>query len=142
MTIFIPFNFQKMGESIIDPDGLFYTADREGLAKQYDNFNQKVINTVPAGRLLVFNVKQGWKPLCNFLNLPIPNDNYPRVNSSKSMQKNLIVLKILDSVIVGLVLFAVVFVLLAKYKIAGCLFVGYLSLIAMMNILKPSVKVK
>ena len=36
--------------------------------------------TVPADRLLVWNVKEGWEPLCTFLgkaipNKPIPNDN-------------------------------------------------------------------
>ena len=29
-----------------------------------------VKETVPPEKLLIFNVKQGWEPLCNFLNLP------------------------------------------------------------------------
>jgi len=35
---------------------------------------------VPESQLLVFNVKDGWYPLCNFLNLPIPDKKFPKVN--------------------------------------------------------------
>ena len=38
-------------------------------------FNQwvdEVKATVPKERLLVFEPKEGWKPLCNFLGLPEP----------------------------------------------------------------------
>ena len=38
--------------------------------------------TVPKDRLLVWNLKDGWKPLCDFLNLPIPNVPVPRVNET------------------------------------------------------------
>ena len=33
-----------------------------------------MIESVPEEKLLIFNVKEGWEPLCNFLELPIPND--------------------------------------------------------------------
>jgi len=39
--------------------------------------------TVPAERLLVFNVNEGWKPLCDALKLPIPMQPFPNVNDSK-----------------------------------------------------------
>ena len=35
---------------------------------------------VPEKQLLVFNVKDGWAPLCQFLGLPIPDAPFPRVN--------------------------------------------------------------
>jgi len=42
---------------------------------------ETVKRTVPAERLLVFEVKQGWEPLCNFLNVPVPQDKpFPYLN--------------------------------------------------------------
>ena len=35
---------------------------------------------VPTNQLLVFNVKEGWAPLCAFLDRPIPDAPFPRVN--------------------------------------------------------------
>ncbi|NOK60153.1 MAG: sulfotransferase family protein [Chloroflexi bacterium AL-W] len=56
-----------------------------------DIFNQHIATvkrTVPAKRLLVYDVKQGWEPLCQFLEVPIPIDTpFPHLNDTKSMQK-------------------------------------------------------
>jgi hypothetical protein len=39
--------------------------------------------TVPADRLLVFDVKQGWEPLCRFLDVPVPaGEPFPHINSA------------------------------------------------------------
>lgn len=37
---------------------------------------------LPADRLLVFEVKDGWGPLCEFLGKPIPDAPFPRVNDT------------------------------------------------------------
>ena len=34
-----------------------------------------------------FKVKQGWKPLCDFLDLPVPDSEFPRVNDTQAMQQ-------------------------------------------------------
>jgi len=39
-----------------------------------------VKKTVPAERLLVFDVRQGWGPLCDFLDVPRPEGPFPHVN--------------------------------------------------------------
>jgi hypothetical protein len=36
---------------------------------------------LPAERLLVYEVAQGWQPLCDFLGLAVPAGAFPRVNS-------------------------------------------------------------
>ena len=41
---------------------------------------EEVKKTVPAEKLLVFNVKEGYGPLCKFLELPEPAEPFPRVN--------------------------------------------------------------
>ena len=51
------------------------------LAECYEKHNEKVRNTVSAEQFLEFNVKQGWAPLCAFLDVPIPQDEpFPFVN--------------------------------------------------------------
>jgi len=58
------------------PDGL----DQDGLAAAFEAHNQAVIETIPADRLLIFEVKQGWDPLCEFLGVPVPDEDFPRTN--------------------------------------------------------------
>ena len=38
----------------------------------FNKWVEEVKETVPADKLLVFEAKQGWKPLCEFLGLPEP----------------------------------------------------------------------
>jgi hypothetical protein len=42
--------------------------------------NEEVRRTVPADRLLVWSVKEGWGPLCEFLELPVPEEPFPHIN--------------------------------------------------------------
>ena len=41
-----------------------------------------VMNTVPKENLLVWNLKDGWEPLCKFFNKPIPSDSLPHMNKT------------------------------------------------------------
>ena len=38
--------------------------------------------TIPAERLLVFDVAEGWEPLCRFLDAPAPNSPFPHRNTT------------------------------------------------------------
>ncbi|KAF7528376.1 hypothetical protein G7054_g10182 [Neopestalotiopsis clavispora] len=51
------------------------------------NWNAMVKNMVPADKLLVMDVKQGWKPLCDFLSMPVPAEPLPRANDTDSANK-------------------------------------------------------
>ena len=42
----------------------------------------EVKRTVPAEKLLVYEVKEGWAPLCAFLGVPVPDKPFPRLNDS------------------------------------------------------------
>lgn len=46
----------------------------------YEEHNRRVIDTVDPDRLLVFDVRQGWEPLCAFLGSPVPDEPYPNLN--------------------------------------------------------------
>jgi hypothetical protein len=56
---------------------------RENAIKVFDQHNDRVRQTVPPERLLTFDVKQGWEPLCNFLEVPIPDLPFPHKNTRK-----------------------------------------------------------
>ncbi len=55
-------------------------------------FNQHIENVkqrVPPDRLLVYNVKEGWEPLCTFLSVDVPRDKpFPHLNDRVSFASN------------------------------------------------------
>lgn len=61
---------------------------KEASVQFYTQWVEHVKATVPKEKLLIFNVKEGWKPLCEFLDLPIPNQPFPRTNDTAAMQGN------------------------------------------------------
>jgi hypothetical protein len=62
-------------------DGKF--EDQNRTEKVYLNWIKEVENVIPKSKLLIFNVKEGWDPLCNFLGVPVPDCSFPRVNDRK-----------------------------------------------------------
>ena len=57
----------------------FYN-NKDALMAGYEAWIDFVRKTVPADRLLEFNVKEGWEPLCAFLEKDIPNAKFPHIN--------------------------------------------------------------
>ena len=41
---------------------------------------------MPADRLLIWNLKDGWEPLCKFLDKPVPAVDIPRDNTTGDKQ--------------------------------------------------------
>ena len=48
--------------------------------KKYREHNERVQAVIPKEKLLIYNVKQGWKPLCEFLGCDVPKVEFPREN--------------------------------------------------------------
>ena len=46
----------------------------------FESWTEFVRKTVPSDRLLEFDVRQGWKPLCDFLGEPVPDGAFPHIN--------------------------------------------------------------
>jgi Sulfotransferase domain len=63
------------------------TGDRAYAVGVYQQHNAEVRATVPAHRLLVFDVAQGWQPLCAFLNVPVPDEPFPHVNDTAEFRR-------------------------------------------------------
>ena len=71
--------FDTMDKLIIKP--VFGGRITRGSAlAAYRRNNALVREKIPAGRLLVFNVAEGWEPLCRFLDVPVPAAPFPRSN--------------------------------------------------------------
>lgn len=68
-------------------DGRF--ADRGHAIKVFEEHNARVRREIPADRLLVFEVAQGWEPLCSFLGVPVPETPFPRLNDTVAFNDNL-----------------------------------------------------
>ncbi|HTX01290.1 MAG TPA: sulfotransferase [Acidimicrobiales bacterium] len=59
-------------------------SDLVGMGQAMERFNEEVRRTVPAERLLVWTASEGWGPLCEFLEVPVPDVPFPRVNETKT----------------------------------------------------------
>jgi Sulfotransferase domain len=65
-------------------------ADRAEMAAGMERWNQEVIDAVPSDRLLVWHPKDGWEPVCELLEMDVPDAPVPTVNDTENFQKNLI----------------------------------------------------
>ena len=84
---------------------------------KYRQHNERVQAVIPAEKLLVFNVKQGWKPLCEFLGCDVPSTPFPRVNVAHSDTKSKISNNWKTERYVIYVIFFIVFLLAAVFVV-------------------------
>ncbi len=56
----------------------------EQLIAGFERHNEEVKANVPSERLLVWSVTEGWEPLCEFLELPVPAGPMPHVNDRET----------------------------------------------------------
>jgi len=71
-------------------DRLFHTflpaaGDRVSSVATYHRHNSDVKRIVPPDRLLVFDVREGWEPLCAFLEREVPDTEFPHLNTGASV---------------------------------------------------------
>ena len=88
-TIFGPANILMSSDSAIGRTMRAITRhfggdphDRSACLVGYAAHNDKVRRDLPAERLLVLDMSEGWKPLCDFLKVPVPATPFPRANST------------------------------------------------------------
>ena len=58
--------------------------------KRYREHNERVQAVIPKDKLLIYNVKEGWKPLCEFLECDVPDEEFPRENVGLSLSQRVI----------------------------------------------------
>ena len=52
----------------------------------FHRHNEEVQSKVPADRLLVWEVKEGWEPICRFLGVEVPDTPFPHLNDTASFR--------------------------------------------------------
>ena len=60
--------------------------DKAHAIEVFRKHNQAVRDAIDPARLLVFDVREGWGPLCRFLEVPIPDEPFPRLNDTATFQ--------------------------------------------------------
>ena len=61
--------------------------DKEFMEKVFNEHNEEVKKYVPADKLLVFDVTEGWEPLCKFLDAEVPDEPLPHTNKKEDFHE-------------------------------------------------------
>ena len=82
----------RLKKALAAADALWYNMfrnsfDKENCIRVFNEHNLAVQQFVPPERLLVFQVAEGWEPLCRFLNCEIPNVAFPHLNEGDKTLK-------------------------------------------------------
>ncbi len=61
-------------------------SDRDAMIEAYERHNDAVRRGVPGDRLLEWTTADGWPPICQRLGVPIPDGEFPWVNTTEDFQ--------------------------------------------------------
>lgn len=70
----------RMAKGVLAKAGITASLDRAAQVAAYRAHNAAVRAAIPAAQLLVFDVREGWGPLCKFLGLAVPEAPFPKSN--------------------------------------------------------------
>ena len=84
--------------NLTDPDSIGLKMISEGVFENrlhdpghtiglYKKHNAAVRSAIPPERLLVYNLGDGWNPLCEFLDVPVPDQSYPKSNTGEEFHE-------------------------------------------------------
>jgi hypothetical protein len=80
--------FRTVQETVWDGTMSGRFEDRNEAIRIFEEHNREVVATVPLERLLVFDVKEGWEPLCAFLGVPVPaGEPFPHLNDAADFSR-------------------------------------------------------
>ena len=77
--------------------------NRQDAIKRYNDHIENVKKQVPADKLLIYSVDQGWEPLCQFLGKDVPETNFPNVNDKAEMKKMIKRMSLFTRIFVALI---------------------------------------
>jgi len=58
--------------------------DKKFAIDNFINHIEEVKKIVPSEKLLVYDIRQGWEPLCRFLEVPVPQKPFPDLHDKES----------------------------------------------------------
>jgi len=79
-------NFDPEVGSMIPVEDTYSDAGFEAVMHRW---NKSVEEKVPAEKLLVWNPADGWEPLCDFLEVPMPSGPVPRTNDTSAFKEGI-----------------------------------------------------
>lgn len=53
----------------------------------FNRHNEAVKATIPADKLLVYEIQQGWEPICEFLGVDVPDAEFPHLNDAETFRR-------------------------------------------------------
>jgi hypothetical protein len=62
-------------------------ADKDFAIAVFQKHNDQVRETVPEDQLLVYEIQQGWDPICKFLGVEMPESEFPHLNDAESFRR-------------------------------------------------------
>ncbi len=93
---------------------------KESFKRFYEEWVKSVPTACPPTKLLIFDVKQGWEPLCKFLGKPIPEVPFPNTNDTKRMQTIFKVMNFIGYVIaLSIGIFVALLAILIGFGVTG-----------------------
>jgi hypothetical protein len=75
-------------EDVLGPPDSTY--DDAAFAASMRRWNERVKSEVPADRLLVWEPREGWEPLCEFLEVPVPGEPLPNTNDTAAFKEGIL----------------------------------------------------
>lgn len=88
----LPPHIDTMAHAVIDMLGekTFKSTihDEQAAKSAYLSHVEHMTTSYADGRVLSFDVKDGWEPLCEFLGKPVPDGDFPRSNNSEEFWVN------------------------------------------------------
>jgi hypothetical protein len=88
--------FRKISKSFLLVEKYLWKGQYRGQFKNkelalqiYNDFNEEVKNHVKADQLLCYKISDGWGPLCEFLDVPVPNAEFPNKNKRKEFKEQM-----------------------------------------------------
>ena len=93
----------------------------------YNDLLNEYKKNIPEKQLFIFSPKQGWSPICNFLDKPIPSASFPVKGVKKtlavgnlgillsSINNNLIGILIYLSVLIGIFIYLLFFLFVSNH---------------------------
>lgn len=73
-------------KSLQGPFGMTEAEMRANAKDVYKRHYEEIRATVPPGQLLEFQLKEGWAPLCGFLGIEVPDEEFPRINDADALK--------------------------------------------------------
>lgn len=81
--------FQRMVSKVIGRLFDQRLHDEAHAIEVFNRHNETVRRAIPAERLLVYDVAEGWAPLCAFLGVEAPDTPMPRVNAKEDFARHI-----------------------------------------------------